>query len=121
VHFTFHVRTLLEDTSTSRMTKSNFRNLQALLCIVCLNNIVVLVAVYGSNTGDVSRCSSKLYRPDFGCNDLSLEIVYNSFGVMECNGSYTLSQTQEAPRTKLSSAEESSFYTVLMVDTSDSE
>jgi hypothetical protein len=97
-----------------------------LVVVLVLANLVALVS--SSNTGDIRRCSSKRFKSALRCNDTittisnvgNFIIQYDDFGKMECSGAYTLSQTQTIPNVTLLSAEIGSYYTLLLVDTSDS-
>lgn len=81
-------------------------------------------SIAAANSTTTCWCSDLLYKPDFGCQNGSSSILLeypNDAGIIQCSGAYTLKQTKPIPSLKVLTANASKLYTVIMVDTSDSE
>ena len=100
---------------------------QSIVTVLLYIIALLITDVAASNIANLQQCSTDQYKPTFGCNDTitsisnsgNFIIQYVSFGNVECSGGYTLRQTRTIPNVTLLSAEPGSYYTILMVDTSD--
>lgn len=104
----------------NHLKRSHFKTIYFSYTLLILSCLITLINS-SNTTANSNRCFKLKYQPDYGCtnfNSSNLIIEYEKIGIIECGGAYSISQTKSIPTVKLTIADPTKFYTILLVDTS---